>query len=174
MVLLQGGLSLLFAGSPLRQAKIWHAISEELQRIDKESVQRAIRGLYRSKLIDFKERGDGTVKMVLSNEGKKKALEFNIDELSIKKPKRWDSRWRIVCFDIPKEEKKLRETFRSSLRRLGFYQLQKSIFIHPYPCSDEIDFLIEVYDAREYVRQMVVVEIDNALHLKQIFRHLLS
>ena len=169
LVLLYGGLALMFSGSPLQHAKIWRAVGKEWEKIDREALYQAIRGLYRSKLVDFKERSGGAVEMVISESGKKKVLEYNLDELRIRTPKRWDGRWRMVCFDIPKEKKKVREAFRFHLRRLGFHQFQKSVFVHPYPCEGEIDFLIEIYNARPYVRQIVAVDIDNALHLRKIF-----
>jgi DNA-binding transcriptional regulator PaaX len=53
---------------------------------------------------------------------------------------------------------------------LRFYQLQKSVFVLPYECRDEIEFLIEFYDIRSYVRQIVAEKIDNELHLKEIFK----
>lgn len=92
--------------------------------------------------------------------------------MKIQEPKHWDGKWRMVLFDIPSSMKKLRDNFRFHLKRLGFYQYQKSVFIHPYPCQEEIDFLLELYSARRYVRQLVVSEIDNDLHLKKIFKKL--
>lgn len=37
--------------------------------------------------------------------------------------------WKIVIFDIPEKEKRKREWLRPTLRRLGFRQLQKSVWI---------------------------------------------
>ena len=35
----------------------------------------------------------------------KKLVEYNIDDMEIKKPKKWDGKWRIISFDIPKNKK---------------------------------------------------------------------
>src|SRR3989344_4593151 len=59
----------------------------------------------------------------------------------IKKPARWDKLWRLVIFDIPEEERTGRMALAAKLKELGFYPLQKSVFIHPYECKDEIDFI---------------------------------
>src|SRR3989344_4478432 len=55
------------------------------------------------------------------------------------------------------------------IKQLGFYELQKSAFIFPYNCKDEIDFIIEFYRLRKYARFAVLESIDNEKHLKQIF-----
>ncbi len=170
LILLVGGLSIGLAYNPRKQLKIIKQISKELGKVDKFSLERAIGGLYKNKMVDFKENADGTVKLILSNEGKKKTLMYKIDSMSIKTPKRWDNKWRLIIFDIPEQLKKVREAMRFHLRRLGFYQLQKSAFVHPYECGDEIEFIIELYAARPFVRQIKADDVDNELHLKKIFK----
>jgi len=63
--------------------------------------------------------------------------------------------------------------FRYHLNQLGFYEFQKSVFVHPYNCKDEIDYLIEFYNLRRFVRFVEADSIDNELHLKKYF-HLLE
>jgi len=52
---------------------------------------------------------------------------------------------------------------------MGFYGFQKSVFVHPHPCAEEIEYIMEFYGARRYVRFIVATEIDNALALKKHF-----
>ena len=52
--------------------------------------------------------------------------------------KPWDGKIRIVTFDIPEEEKHLREWFRTELGLLLFKQLQKSVYIGKYPIPDDL------------------------------------
>jgi len=77
----------------------------------------------------------------LTDRGLKKANWMQINELKIKKPKKWDGRWRIVFFDISNLKNFYRNIFRGKLKELGFYPLQKSVWICPYKCKDEIDLL---------------------------------
>lgn len=51
---------------------------------------------------------------------------------------RWDKKWRIVIFDIPQELHNKRNIFRARLKSLGFYMIQKSVFVFPYPCEEEL------------------------------------
>jgi len=52
---------------------------------------------------------------------------------------------------------------------LGFYELQKSVWIFPYECKNEIDFIVEFFGLRKYVRFGILESINNELHLKKIF-----
>lgn len=57
-------------------------------------------------------------------------------EASLKKPKRWDGKWRLLIFDIPEGRKKIRGQIRSTLTALGFIRLQDSVWVYPYDCED--------------------------------------
>lgn len=170
LLLLLGGLALGLSHSPRASFMILKGIKEEWKEINRQALRRAIKKLYESKLVKEKENPDGTITLVLTDKGKQKALTYNLDEMKIKKPKQWDRKWRVVLFDIPKNGKKIREAFRSHLNNLGFYQFQKSVFAHPYDCHDEIEYIIEIYDIRKFVRFMVAESIDNELHLKHYFK----
>ncbi|EKD58234.1 MAG: hypothetical protein ACD_56C00167G0002 [uncultured bacterium] len=77
----------------------------------------------------------------LSEEGKVLAEKYSIDELRIKKPKKWDKKWRILIFDIEEKYKSRREALRGKLKELGLYQLQKSVWVCPYHFQEEVDVL---------------------------------
>ena len=51
---------------------------------------------------------------------------------------KWDKKWRVIIFDIPQELHNKRNIFRSKLKYLGFYMIQKSVFVFPYPCEEEL------------------------------------
>jgi len=105
----------------------------------------------------------------LSDKGKEKALTYNLDKIKIKKPVQWDGKWRVVLFDIPESQKKVREALRFHLKNMDFFEFQKSVFIHPFECRDEIDYLIEFYNIRPFVRFIIGESVDNELHLKKHF-----
>ena len=72
-------------------------------------------------------------------------------------------------FDIPERLKKVRETLRYQLKRLGFLELQKSVFVLPYECEHELEYITEFYNIRKYVRVILADKIDNELDLKNKF-----
>jgi DNA-binding transcriptional regulator PaaX len=89
--------------------------------------------------------------------------------MKIKEQGQWDGRWRIVFFDIPEKRRKARDALRDKLRDLGFYELQKSVFVHPFPCRDEIDFVVEFLKIRPFVRYAEMIEPTNEAELKIYF-----
>ncbi len=169
LLLLMGGLALGLSGSPKRYFQILESMGKEWKEINRQSLRRAIRNLYQSKLINEKQNSDGTITMILNAKGKEKALTYNLDEMEIKKPERWDNKWRIVLFDIPEKMRKIRDAFRHHLNQLGFFEFQKSVFVYPFDCRDEIDYLIEFYNARRFIRFVVAESVDNELHLRTYF-----
>ena len=169
LLLLLAGLALGLTRSPKKQWWILKQIPKEWARVNRQALERAINSLYKSHLVSEKNYKDGTTTLVLSDDGKQKALRFNIDKMEIKKPEKWDKKWRIVMFDIPEKLKRLRDSLRLHFREIGLIELQKSVLVYPYPCSDEIEFILELYNARKHVRFVLAEKIDNELHLKKRF-----
>jgi len=86
--------------------------------------------------------------------------------MEIKKPAKWDGEWRVVIIDIPERFKKAREALRKKLKDLGFMKLQESVFVFPYKCEDEIDFIVEVFQIRPFVRFVKAKSFTNEEQLK--------
>lgn len=177
LILLFGWAAVGLARTPGRQWKVlkelkyeWDKATSEEKMPSNQSLSRSIQKLYASKLVDIRKVKDGTWKMILTEEGKKKIMQYDLDKFSISKPARWDKKWRMVLFDIPEKKRRGRDAFRAWLKRLKFYQLQASVFVHPYDCRDEYEFLVEMYRMRKYVRYAVLEEIDNQEHLKELFK----
>ena len=169
ILLLLGGLALGLTRSPRQQFKIIRMIGKEWHDIDRRALHNAIKSLYRSRLIDAGDNTNGTTTIVLTERGKKKALTYQIDELKIPPMKKWDHKWRMVLFDIPENMKRARDALARALKNAGFIKFQKSVFIHPFECRNEVDFVTEFFNLRPYVRFITVTEIDNELHMKNRF-----
>jgi DNA-binding transcriptional regulator PaaX len=170
LLLLQGGLALSLTQRPDVYFRIIKGITKEWQAINQRTLHESIKRLYWSELIDYKENNDGTVTLILSDKGKKRVLKYNLDTIKIKKPMRWDGLWRIVIFDIPEHLKQGRDALAGKLKQLGFYPLQKSVFIYPYECKNEVDFIIEIFNLRPYVRFILAKETDIDLDLRHKFK----
>src|SRR3989344_79007 len=69
---------------------------------------------------------------------------------------KWDAKWRVVIFDIPQELHNKRNLFRNKLRLMGFYMIQKSIFVFPYPCEEELSECCKKIRVGDYVDVMIV------------------
>lgn len=168
LLLLLGGLAFGYSFTPGRQWRVLKIVSREWKKINKEKLQKEIRNLYRSKLINKQENPDGSITITLTDKGKIRALTYHFEKIRIDKID-WDNKWRLVIFDIPEKLKSGRNALRAKLKEAGFYELQKSVWVFPYKCKNEIDFIIEFFGLRKYVRFAIVDFIDNGLHLKNIF-----
>lgn len=169
LILLIGGISLGLTRSPRRYFKIVKDMGKAWREINRKQLSDSIRSLYQSKLIDMQENKDGTIQMIITEKGKKKIISYNIEKMTIIKPNRWDEKWRIITFDIPEKFKIARNALREKLNDLGFLKYQKSVFIYPYECKDEIDFIIEFFDIRPFVRYIIAEKFDNELDFQKKF-----
>ena len=170
LLLLFTGLALGFSRSPKNYFKILESVAKEWKEIDRKRLTQAVREFYAERVVDYKEKEDGKVEIILTKNGRKKALKFQFDEMKIKKPDEWDGKWRVVIFDIPEKKKRAREALRDKLKELGFKELQKSVFIFPFECEDEIDFIVEVFEIRNCVRFLRVDSFTNDEQFKLKFR----
>lgn len=169
LLLLLGGLSLGLSGSPRTSWKIIGAMTKEWGDLSRQAAERAINSLYASKLVGVKENNDGTITLILCEKGEKKALTYNLARMKIEVPSKWDELWRIISFDIPVDKKEVRDSLRGHLFRLGFFEIHQSLFIYPFECRNEVEYMVELYDARKYVRFILATNIDNELHLRKFF-----
>lgn len=168
-MLLLTGVSLGFCRSPRQYFYILKQCRKEWKDIERHQLSRLIKEFYKERLVEYKEEKDGSVTIVLTEDGRKKALNYQIDEIEIKKPDKWDNQWRIVIFDIPERRRNAREALRGKLEELGFKKFQKSVFAHPFECEDEINFIVEFFKVRPYVRFMRAASITNEAELKRHF-----
>ena len=135
------------------------------RKYDKK-FSKAAHYLKERKLIIIKENPDGSMKVELSKNGKKKILEYDLEKIKIEPMKKWDGKWRFVMFDIPDKFKNRSNTLRDKLKELGLYQFQKSVWIYPYPLENEIEFIIKVFEVKPFVKLGEITEIDGETKLK--------
>ena len=132
--------------------------------------QNAFKNLKRRKLIEIIREDDYKIKVQLTNKGQKRIKEFCFEMLEIKKPKSWDKKWRILIFDIPTKPKvynQAREALRRKIKDLGFYQMQKSVWVYPYECEDEILFIAELFQVQKHIE---IITAEKLLHAEGIKR----
>lgn len=121
------------------------------------------------KYISTKYGEDGQVTVKITQKGMIKALSYQLDTMKVDKPKRWDNRWRVVIFDIPDKYKRVRDIFRARLVQIGLHRLQESVYVSPYNCFQEVEFLRQLYGVAFTVRYLLVEKIEDDKLLKQNF-----
>lgn len=151
----------------LRENQYDHFSTETIRSIPGVNLSKALYSLKRRKLIEITH-ADGITTIKLTEKGREMKLMYDFDNLSIRKPEVWDGKWRVIIFDIPETKKSSREAFRRKLKIMGFSPFQKSVWLHPYPCESEIDFLSEKLKIAEFLN-LITVQIDNDEPLRTNF-----
>lgn len=140
------------------------------KKLDERKIAKILERLKRNRLIILSEE-NGKFKVELTEKGKRKVKEIQFRNMKIEKPESWDGKYRLVIFDIPeKHKKRARDALREKLKELGFYPLQKSVWVCPYPCEKEIQFLVELFDIYPYVNIILAENIYNDLKLRKHFK----
>jgi len=133
---------------------------------DRYRAKRTIYNLKEKRLVTLHENNA----IEITEKGKRKILQYDLDEMNIKIPAKWDGCWRIVIFDIPEKFKKARNALSGKIKNLGLFPLQKSVFVCPFDCRDEIDFVSEFFNVGKFVHYIVAKELDSENFLKQYFK----
>lgn len=105
----------------------------------------------------------------LTEKGEQELLKYQLKETAIKKPRKWDKKWRVVIFDIKEKKRLIRDELRRELINLGFIKLQNSIWVHPYECEEVIILLKSYFHFGKDVLYMTVESIENDKWLRQAF-----
>ncbi len=144
--------------------------SKQSKRFSKKQIQNTFSLLKQRKLIEIIREKKGKTTVKLTNKGQARIRDFCFEELRISKAKHWDKKWRILIYDIPTKPKiynKAREALRDKIKEIGFVQLQKSVWVCPYECEDEILFLAESYYVTKYIE---ILTVEKMLHEEQLKR----
>lgn len=136
--------------------------SKQGRKYSRNQYKNAFYSLKRRGFVKVLKEKDDKIRIELTNSGKKRIREFSLENIFIPKPKKWDKKWRVVIFDIPSKFYKIkfnkaREALRSKLKEFGFFQLQKSVWVYPYPCEDEILFIANIFEV-EYCIEILTAE----------------
>ncbi|TSC55284.1 MAG: phenylacetic acid degradation operon negative regulatory protein [Parcubacteria group bacterium Greene0416_79] len=105
----------------------------------------------------------------LTEKGERTLREWERREYKIPCPKHWDGKWRILIFDIPETRKKLREKLRLTLRAIGFYRLQDSVWIYPHDCEDFITLLKADFKIGKDLLYLIAEGVENDSRIRDHF-----
>ncbi len=105
----------------------------------------------------------------LTSKGRKVLSVIDQPNFHLKRPRRWDKKWRVLIFDIKEKKRATRNLLRSTLSHIGFVQLQQSVWVCPYDCEDLITLLKADYRIGTEVLYMIVDRMENDQWLRENF-----
>ena len=94
---------------------------------------------------------------------------MKINPKLIKRPK-WDGKWRIVSFDVGENQRNKRDIFREELKSLGFIQMQRSVWVSPYPCEKYIELLRVEHNFGKNMQYILADKISGDEKLRKYFK----
>jgi hypothetical protein len=141
------------------------------QKTNKTAQQKTMRTIYnlqKRKLIEYDRCGD-KIMLKITPQGRSIFLRQRVLELKIKEEQKWDKIWRIILFDIPNNLGARRDIFRHRLKKMGFYQFQKSAFVTPFPCQLELETVLDYYSLYDYVTYLEATSLSGEEKCRQYF-----
>lgn len=134
----------------------------------KNDTNRSLSGLLNAGMVVFIEK-DGKKYLKLTEKGKLKLMCLEKYNFKLKKPKKWDNKWRIVIFDIPQTRRSQRDHLRFTLKQIGFLKLQHSVWVYPYDCEELITLLKLDFKIGKDILYIIADKIENDKILKKCF-----
>ena len=138
----------MFDGGKARKRNPKYAVNEAVQRL-------------KEKGFIVSEKTELGIFLRLTERGEKILELFNRGDFQLKKPQKWDGKWRIIIFDIKERRKGLREKVRLTLRHIGFVRLQDSVWVYPYDCEDLMTLLKADFRVGKDILYIIADKIEN-------------
>ena len=169
---LLAGLSFGCAITPKQQSRVLKSLGRIWGISDSKEISKELRALKKNQLIKkIIKKGNSEYVLELTEKGKMKAIEYYFFKKLKIKNKKWDGKWRMLIFDIPERMRRGRNALRWKIKKLGFCELQKSVFVIPYECKKEIDFVVNFFELKSYVHYGILEIAGEEINqkLKKIF-----
>jgi len=135
-------------------------------RNDPHNTYRTFQRLIEKGYISL-QRGPKRTLVTLTEKGRTHLL--HLGNLAARRPDRWDGYWRVVIYDIEEKKKYKRHLLQETLRNTGFYRLQDSVWVYPYPCDELVMLLKAEYQLGKEVLYMAVKHLENDGNLRKFF-----
>lgn len=147
-----------------------HAPFMKRRKYKKYQVQRALYNLKANGYMKLEQQssGSGSLRWNITQKGWARLRNLTMDTVLIPQPKKWDKIWRVIIFDMPIRMNRARAAFRAKIKEMGCYQIQKSVWVYPYPCETEVLFVADFFSARRYIE---IMEVRSFLYDKRLRAH---
>ncbi|SRR3989339_104292 len=171
------GMTLVSGGGGIMRPMLPIAI-EEVIRITKEiskanireaSIKKSLENLEKKEIIDLIEK-DNNVFVYIKDHNHPFILKYSIKSLlDLKKNKKWNGKWFLVFFDVPEIQRNKRDYLRKFLLKVGFYRYQKSVYLFPYECENEIGLIKRIVEGAKYMKYIIAERIEDEYTAKTFF-----
>jgi len=166
--------SIIFPGLPMAAKPFIDVVKEadrnkrqkEWEKFNLWRLRQVIKRMQSSKLVEVKEE-KGVPIIKITHKGKQKLLRYKIDEMVLES--NWDGKWRLVIYDVQTGKRANSEMFRTMLNKLRFLKLQRSVYLTPFKCEDEIEYLRLLFEIGNEVQILKVGSLENETAYRRYF-----
>ena len=179
LILLGSGVflaaSIIFPGLPMAAKPFIDVVKEaerkkrqkEWEKFNLWRLRQVIKRMQNSKLVEVKEE-KGIPIIKVTQKGKQKLLRYKIDEMVLDESN-WDGKWRLIIYDVQTGKRANSEMFRIMLNKLKFLKLQRSVYLSPFKCEDEIEYLRLLFEIGNEVQILKVGSLENETAYRRYF-----
>lgn len=147
------------AANKITQSNLTDFVSDEI-RISEVDVKRLSKSLYQLKRRGYLEVIEDSV--ALTNKAKMKMVD------RISSNMQDDNKYHLVSFDIPEVMKRNRNRFRSTLKRIGFVQIQKSLWVSKKEVGELVEIAAEENGVGKFIAYFVAEYSNIDRHISKI------
>lgn len=169
-IAVMGGVITTAMAAPNMIQALEKPLDKFLRHMDKRQRERELRRIISymktSKLIE----GSYQHGLQITAKGRQRLQSRNLAKLQVQPQDCWDGMWRLVLYDIPESHKYGRNALTAKLNKLGFYQLQRSAWLHTFPCRDVIEEVTAHYKIDNYVSYLEILSVDNQTSIVEGFK----
>lgn len=127
-------------------------MAREFEKYNLPLLKRNLKRLQERKIIKLARK---TNSFELTESGQDEFIKLKMQKID---NKRWDGKWRIVIYDISDLKKGSQETLRRILKQIKFLQIQKSVYLTPFKCNEEIEYLKKLLNLH---KEIILFETNN-------------
>jgi len=148
---IESALGLIFkAVKYANRKKSWNTVNDLLAKecddsVSRQQISKMVYSLKKNGYIDL----NGSDSVRLTNKAKMRIIDQIADSQNV------DCKYRLVSFDIPELMRENRNHFRNSIKRMGFKQIQESLWVVDRNVGEYVEISAKEYGVSEYVAYFV-------------------
>lgn len=145
----------------------WGKSKKEWEKFNTYRLRQIIKRMQRQKYIEIIDIDNMPIVKILEK-GKKRLLRYAIEQIKLDETS-WNSKWRLIIYDVKSMKRTQSEMFRRALLKLKLLKIQNSVYLTPFRCENEIEYLRQLLGIDDEVQIVTVSGIENEAAYRKYF-----
>lgn len=140
---------------------------KEWEKFNSGRLHQLLKRMHKAKYIEITAENDQPI-VKITQKGKTKLLRFKLEGIKLDESSH-DGKWYLIIYDVIKNKRGNSEIFRRYLIKLGFLKLQKSVYLTPFRCEEEIEYLRQLFAIGDQVKILTVGSLEDEAAYRKYF-----